>query len=166
MADNGKNGLGFHTARGYELLKRRSGRLTPAMEDYLEMIYRICSRDGYARVSRISQLLNVRPSSASKMILKLAQMGFLKYERYEIILLTEEGSEAGGFLLNRHNTVEAFLRLIGTGAPLLDEAEVIEHALSAEAVFRIGTLIDFFSQNPDVRGTFERFYNTHPFLKK
>ena len=32
----------FHTVRGYQLIKQNESRLTPALEDYLEMTYRLC----------------------------------------------------------------------------------------------------------------------------
>ncbi len=83
----------FRTVRGYQLLNQQDGRLTPALEDYLEMAYRLCLQYSYARVNKLSELLHVRPSSASKMISKLANLGYLEYDRHEIILLTEKGQE-------------------------------------------------------------------------
>lgn len=41
----------FHTARGYELLKKDSNILTPSMEDYLEMAYRLSRDRAYTRIS-------------------------------------------------------------------------------------------------------------------
>jgi Mn-dependent DtxR family transcriptional regulator len=47
------------------------------------------------------------------MIYKLAGMGYLQLRPYEIIQLTESGKEDGRLSLNRHETVEGFLKLIG-----------------------------------------------------
>ena len=56
----------FYTQKGYEM---RSGQtVTSAMEDYLEMICRQARTEGYARINFLAQRLNVRPSSASKMV--------------------------------------------------------------------------------------------------
>ena len=60
----------FRTVRGYQLKNQKKGVLTPALEDYLEMVYRLCLEDHYARVGKLSELLHVKPSSTSKMILK------------------------------------------------------------------------------------------------
>ncbi len=71
-------------------MHKRNGRLTPAMEDYLEMVYRLCQQTHYTRTGKLSDALHVRPSSVSKMIMKLSEMGFVEYDKYEIILPTEK----------------------------------------------------------------------------
>jgi Mn-dependent DtxR family transcriptional regulator len=43
------------------------------------------------------------------MVQKLTEAGFLKYEKYGIIFLTDQGREIGEFLLKRHNIIEKFL---------------------------------------------------------
>ncbi|MVB09940.1 Transcriptional regulator MntR [Caprobacter fermentans] len=146
----------FRTFRGYQLISQKEGQLTPAMEDYLEMIFRLCSKDGYTRVGRLSELLHVKPSSASKMMMKLAEMGYLKYDRYEIILLTEAGLNAGEYLLERHNTVEQFLLLAGS-SDSLEETELIEHSLSEKTVACLKTMLEFFQSDPESRKRFTEF---------
>ncbi|UOO38348.1 DtxR family transcriptional regulator [Oscillospiraceae bacterium CM] len=146
----------FRTVRGYQLLNRQVGNLTPAMEDYLEMTYRLCLSNSYARVGQLSELLNVRPPSASKMISKLTYYGYLKYDRYGIIQMTELGLDAGSYLLKRHETVENFLRLIGNLTPL-KEAELIEHSLSPETVNDLNDILTFFQNDDDVRRKFLSF---------
>jgi len=143
----------FRTVRGYQLANRDKSRLTPALEDYLEMAYRLCVEKDYARIVQLSALLNVKPSSASKMISKLAEAGYLKYDRYEIIQLTEKGRAAGKFLLKRHKTVEAFLAVIGSGNPL-EETELIKHTLSLATVADLDIFNQFFAENPDIAEKF------------
>ena len=59
----------FYTQKGYQM---RSDKLvTSAMEDYLEMICRQARMEGYARINFLAHRLNVRPSSASKMVYQL-----------------------------------------------------------------------------------------------
>ena len=55
-------GSAFRTVRGYQLLNQQERELTPALEDYLEMAYRLCQTNGYTRVGKISEILNVKPS--------------------------------------------------------------------------------------------------------
>ncbi|MDP4109207.1 MAG: iron dependent repressor, metal binding and dimerization domain protein [Bacillota bacterium] len=146
----------FRTVRGYQLKNLKERQLTPAMEDYLEMAYKLCIKNNYTRVGKISELLNVKPSSASKMISKLAAIGFLRYDRYEIILLTDKGREFGAGLVNRHDTVEQFLKLLGMD-DTLEETELIEHTLSQGTVSEIHTLLEFFRQNEVLQKNFEAF---------
>ncbi len=146
----------FHTVRGYELLQKQHDRLTPAMEDYLEMVYRLCMVSQYTRIGKLSEALHVRPSSASKMILKLSEKGFVEYDKYEIILPTEKGKNAGAYLMHRHQIVERFLHLIGSKELLL-ETELIEHVVSARTVELLQVLLAFFDQSEMARMEFEVF---------
>lgn len=52
----------FHTVRGYELQRHNKNFLTPALEDYLEMIYRNSLNEDYIRINILAQLLNVKDS--------------------------------------------------------------------------------------------------------
>lgn len=140
----------FRTARGYQLLLQEKKSMTPSMEDYLEMIYRNCLKDGYTRVSALAENLNVQAPSASRMIQKLSELGLLDYEKYGIIRLTEAGEELGEFLYNRHQIVEEFLTLLGVTESLLAETEMIEHHLSPDTLNRIAQLNSFFLDNPGI----------------
>ena len=145
MADNHK----FHTVRGYQLLGRGKKHLTSAMEDYLEMVYRSSVKEGYVRINVLSDMLNVRPSSATKMVQKLASLGLLDYKKYEIIFLTDRGRELGEFLLKRHNIIEKFLKNIGIDENILKETELIEHNVSVNTLKKIEILNSFFDENPE-----------------
>ena len=147
----------FYTVRGYQLLNKNDRLLTSAMEDYLEMIYRNVITDGYIRINNLSQLLNVRPSSATKMVQKLASLGFIKYEKYGIILLTERGLELGKFLLDRHNTIEEFLNILGVTENILLQTELIEHNITRGTLENISLWNKFLNANPDIRTRFTEF---------
>ncbi len=147
----------FHTVRGYQLINNGHRLLTSAMEDYLEMIYRNIKAEGYMRINTLSDLLNVKPSSATKMVQKLTQLKLLDYERYGLIFLTDQGRELGGFLLKRHNIIEKFLKSIGIKDNLLIETELIEHNISSDTLELIDKLNGFFEVNPDIMIMFEKF---------
>lgn len=147
----------FYTVRGYQLLNKDERLLTSAMEDYLEMIYRNISAEGYMRINTLSQLLNVRPSSATKMVQKLTSLGFLKYEKYGIVLLTERGYEKGEYLLKRHNTVEKFLETIGVKDNILLQTELIEHNIARNTLDNISLLVEFLEENPETKGRFDAY---------
>lgn len=147
----------FHTVRGYQLLAQEDKLLTSAMEDYLEMIYRNIQKDGYMRIKTLAKLLNVRPSSATKMVQKLTELELLSYEKYGIISLTENGKKYGKFLLNRHNIIENFLKTIGTSDNLLTETELIEHNISVSTLNNIHQLNRFFETHPEILEKFIKF---------
>ena len=144
----------FYTTRGYEIQSYTNNLLTSSMEDYLEMIYRGYLADGYIRLSKLASLLNVKDSSASKMVQKLGKLKLINYEKYGVITLTPKGIEIGHFLLYRHNILENFLRLLGGEDNLLVETELIEHVISKKTVNNIHLLNGFFYENKEILDKF------------
>lgn len=147
----------FYTVRGYQLLEQHKGVLTPSLEDYLEMIYRCIQNDGYIRVNALAKVLNVRPSSVSKMIMKLAQLGFIDYEKYGVIRLTNKGDEIGKYLLWRHEVIYIFLNLISitNSDQIFVKVELAEHIFSKDTVKNIEVLISFFTENKSALSNFK-----------
>lgn len=146
----------FHTVRGYQLKNQNESGLTPALEDYLEMTYRLCIEEKYTRINRLSEYLHVRPSSASKMVSRLVELGYLEYDSLGSILLTGKGRKVGAYLLERHNIMERFFTLVGS-ANCLEETELVEHMLCPSTVLKIKALMEFFAQNPDIVQQFKSF---------
>ncbi|WP_414632576.1 metal-dependent transcriptional regulator, partial [Clostridium tyrobutyricum] len=72
----------FYTLRGYKMLNQEKNLLTSSMEDYLEMIYRMCRSEDYVRMNQLAKNLNVRPSSATKIVQKLKELGMVDYQKY------------------------------------------------------------------------------------
>ncbi len=138
----GSNNLKFYTVRGYALL-RQDDTITPSMEDYLEMAFRLSRDRGFTRIGDLAGALNVQPSSASKMVRRLSELDYLKYEKYGVIEFTPRGRELGDYLLQRHEAIEEFLLLIGVREGILEETEKIEHNIREETVTRIKTLVEF-----------------------
>jgi DtxR family Mn-dependent transcriptional regulator len=139
----------FYTVRGYQMQEKQA--LTPSLEDYLEMIFRTIQAAGYVRVNILAQQLNVKPSSVSKMLIKLAEQGYLDYEKYGVIRLTKKGIERGKYLLWRHNVINSFFQLLNTGEKAFEEAEQVEHILSEDTVKNIENLIKCFSEHKELR---------------
>jgi len=147
----------FYTFRGYSLHgAHHPDSLTPSMEDYLEMIYRLAAAEGYTRVLEVAAALHVQPPSASRMVQRLAEADFLVYGKYSIIRLTPRGEEVGRFLIRRHHTLEAFLRLLGV-EDVLEDAEKMEHNMGPAALEGVERLLEFFAQHQECRAAWEEF---------
>lgn len=155
----------FHTVRGYQLLEQNKKLLTPAMEDYLEMIYRNSLKEGYLRINILSELLNIQSSSATKMVQKLTGLGLLDYKKYGIIFLTESGREIGKLLLARHNIIETFLKFLGVSDSILIETELIEHNISVDTLQNFNLFNKFVEMNPDFEKKFKIFLS-HPITRE
>ncbi|MCR2820177.1 transcriptional regulator MntR [Lederbergia panacisoli] len=123
---------------------------TPSMEDYIEQIYLLIENKGYARVSDIAEALAVHPSSVTKMVQKLDRDSYLVYEKYRGLILTKKGEKIGKRLVERHDLLENFLRLIGVKEEnIYEDVEGIEHHLSWNSIDRIGDLVQYFEENED-----------------
>ncbi len=131
---------GFYTLKGYQLIE--SDELTPAMQDYLEMIYRLSANSSIVRISTLAAELHVRPSSASKMASNLAEAGYILYARYGYIRLAEKGQETGRYLLHRHEVIHRFLCLANHTTDELRQTEKIEHFLDFRTVRNLEALCE------------------------
>src|SRR5688572_30169312 len=120
-------------------------------EDYLERIHELIQEKGYARVVDIASSLSVKQASVTSMVQKLGELGFLKYEKYRGLVLTDEGREVARRIQNRHETLSRFFSLFGLSAETQQQdIEGIEHHLSASTVDVLADLAHFFEENPAV----------------
>lgn len=149
----------FHTFNEY--MKKEENSLTASMEDYLEMIYRLSLNSGFTRINELSNALNVQPPSATKMVQKLSELKLLKYEKYGIIILEENGKKLGEDLLRRHNTIERFLRILNISEKeILNETEKIEHTISKETTKCFEDFVKFMEDSPGITEEFENYKNS------
>lgn len=154
----------FYTFNEY--MKKEENSLTASMEDYLEMIYRLSLNNGFTRIHELSDALNVQPPSATKMVQKLAEQKLLKYEKYGVLMLEEDGIKLGSILLNRHNVIESFLRLMDISeSQILEETEKIEHVISSVTTKSFNDFVQFINDNPDIITKFKAYRSALNFQK-
>jgi len=116
---------------------------TDRMEDYLEVIYELVQEKGYATTVDISSYLNVSSPSVTKMVQKLDETGYLKYEKYRGIKLTNEGIRIARNIRNRHGLLAEFFMMIGIDEETANnDAEGIEHHLHPETMKKLEEFIN------------------------
>ena len=116
---------------------------TDRMEDYLEVIYELIQEKGYATTVDISSYLNVSSPSVTKMMQKLDETGYLKYEKYRGIKLTNEGIRIARNIRNRHGLLAEFFTIIGIDEETANnDAEGIEHHLHPETMKKLEEFIN------------------------
>jgi Mn-dependent DtxR family transcriptional regulator len=120
---------------------QKVGRTT-RMEDYLEVIYELITRKGYATTVDISDYLNVSSPSVTKMLQRLNESGHVNYERYRGISLTETGVTVAKNMHERHGVLADFLKMIGVDEDTANrDAEGIEHHLHPETLKKLEEFI-------------------------
>lgn len=147
----------FYTVRGYQLLEQNKKHLTSAMEDYLEMVYRSSVEHGFTRIGTLANLLNVRAPSASKMVQRLSELGLVKFQKYGVIMLSDNGKEIGKYLMKRHSLLESFLCLLGCKHETLQLIELMEHTINGEFLENIQILTEFFIKYPEIKEKYEEY---------
>jgi DtxR family transcriptional regulator, manganese transport regulator len=120
---------------------QKIGRTT-RMEDYLEVIYELITRKGYATTVDISDYLNVSSPSVTKMLQRLNESGHVNYEKYRGISLTESGVAVAKNIHDRHGVLAEFFKMIGVDEDTANhDAEGIEHHLHPETLKKLEEFI-------------------------
>ncbi|MDQ6630377.1 MAG: transcriptional regulator MntR [Verrucomicrobiota bacterium] len=124
-------------------------------EDYLERIHELIEEKGYARVVDIACSLQVKQASVTSMVQKLDELGYLNYEKYRGLILTDKGRAVATRIQKRHETLSRFFSLFGLDLKTQRlDIEGIEHHLSPETVAVFSDLANFFEKKPALREAF------------
>jgi DtxR family Mn-dependent transcriptional regulator len=105
-------------------------------EEYLEAIYRLEEKMGFAKTMELVRLLKVVPGSVTNTIESLERRGLVLHEPYKGVKLTEKGRKVALKVLRRHRLAERLL----TDVLHLDWSKVhgmacrLEHAITKDMV--------------------------------
>ncbi|UYM05021.1 metal-dependent transcriptional regulator [Solicola gregarius] len=118
-----------------------------ATEDYLKVIFALgewgpapsSGATSSVTTSVVAARLGLSASSVSEMVRKLAALDLVRHERYGAITLTAQGRTEALQVLRRHRLIETYLvrALDYSWDEVHDEAEVLEHAVSARMIERM-----------------------------
>ena len=117
----------------------RRAHQTETAEDYLELIADLIDMQNEARLSDLAQRLGVSHATASKVLNRLKDEGFIDTQPYRAIFLTEKGAALAKKCKERHEIVLDFLIRLGVPPETAEfDAEGIEHHISDEtlAIFK------------------------------
>src|SRR2546429_9344551 len=84
-----------------------------ATEDYLEMINLLVAEKGFASTSDIAERMGVSQPTVTNILKKLDKQGYITYERYRGMALTEAGKKVERKKKERHQTLVRLIVLIG-----------------------------------------------------
>ena len=142
---------------------------TERIEDYLEAIQLIINKKGYARGKDVAQLLDISPSSVTEMFQKLSKNGYINYEKYSGVTLTEKGKTIAIKTQRTHDTIERFLLILGLDKKIAKEdACRIEHVLNPETIERLTKFVEFvqhLEETPIWLNRFKHYYETGEYIR-
>ncbi len=122
--------------------------LTPAMEDYIEAIYRLCEADSACTISELAKTLEVSRPSASNAVKRLREAGFVSHRRYKKVALTPKGRLVAQKQVRLHELLLHFLVDVLQLPPELAEHDVclMEHAISGPTAARLVAFIEWLDE--------------------
>jgi DtxR family Mn-dependent transcriptional regulator len=112
--------------------EQEGAAVSRSVQDYLKAIYTLQEGGGAVQTSQLAERLHVAAPSATNMITRLAEEGFLRHTRYRGVELTNKGAAVALEVVRHHRLWESFLHH-SLGVPLDElhaEAERLEHELS------------------------------------
>ncbi len=145
----------------------QANNLSSTMEDYLETILALKQDNGFARIGKIADKLNVKSSSVNSAIKYLSDQKLVVHEKYGYVGLTKEGEKAACDVKNKHDILFRFL----TEFLMLDpkeaekEACCIEHSISKKTFERLTKFFkilenDFVAGKPKTLQSFAIYLKT------
>jgi len=127
---------------------------TGRMEDYLEVIYELIRQKGYATAIDISESLSVSSPSVTKMLKRLDENKYLRYEKYRGISLTDEGIAVAENIRQKHGLLAEFLKMIGVDENIANiDAEGIEHHIHPETLKKLEVFVNNIKNNKKLEMT-------------
>ncbi len=115
-------------------------------ENYLKAIYRLMEEhEGLVNTNAIAEKLELKPSTVTDMLKKMAQKNLVHYSPYKGALLTEEGRKSALLIIRKHRLWEVFLveKLQFSWDEVHEVAEELEHITSGRLINRLDEFLGF-----------------------
>ncbi|WP_426790482.1 metal-dependent transcriptional regulator [Sphingobacterium sp. WOUb80] len=119
-------------------------------ENYLKALYSLTYLKGNANVNEISKRLDIKMPTVNSMMKKLADKGFVHYESYKPLRLTEEGKKEAALIIRKHRLTEMYLfQKMGFAWDEVHQiAEQVEHIHSPEFFSKMDELLGYPTVDP------------------
>lgn len=119
-------------------------------ENYLKTMFNLSEKTGEVTVNELSKALEIKMPTVNSMVKKLAAKGYVNYQSYKPIELTEQGKTEALLIIRKHRLTEMFLvEKMGFGWEEVHEvAEQIEHIHSPKFFAKMDEMLDFPTVDP------------------
>jgi DtxR family Mn-dependent transcriptional regulator len=123
---------------------------TTVKENYLKALYFLDMEDSRISITELSNKLEVSKPTVNNMVKSLQEHGWLVYQKYKPLQLTEKGRKAAARVIRKHRLTEMFLyEVMGFGWEEVHEiAEQMEHIDSEKLFSRMDEMLDYPSFDP------------------
>ena len=120
------------------------GKISPSLEDYVEIIFCLTSEKGIARVKDVAEKKSVSKASVNNALKRLVAEDLIYHENYGYITLTGKGLQLAKKLHKRHGVLKKFLSDILNVGPKIAETDActIEHHVHKETIDALIKFVD------------------------
>ena len=117
--------------------------ISKASEEYLKTMYVLKKQNGNIRVTDIANKMNCTKPSVNKAIYNLKDNGFVNYESYGTIELTQEGEDLAKKILEAYDIVYLFLKEVLNleAEEAQNEDEKIKTSITDETVNKLAKYV-------------------------
>jgi len=112
------------------------GKVSPNLEDYIEVIYELIRESGVARVNDVAKRKSISKASVNNALKRLVKEGLIFHKAYATITLTDKGTALAKKLEKRHAVISLFLQDILQVKPEVADVDAcaIEHHVHKETI--------------------------------
>lgn len=128
------------------------------MEQYLEAIAHLLTKDKVCSISDIAEVAHVSRPAASRAIRDLAEKNLVVHRSYSYVDLTPQGKALANQLTVRHEGLMNFLHKVLHFEEHQADAEAcrLEHHVDDETVKRLVQLTEFITESNDTAQTWSK----------
>lgn len=138
--------------------------VSSVMKQYLKQMYLLADATDQVISSQLANVLGVNRSTVSRMVRKLSNQGWVKFEHYGRVYLTYEGKQLGKILVKHSEVLEQFFKIIGMeDDSLMKEINDLEFNISPNFIEKIEILTQYFNQDTYRIQSFTQFYRQYFF---
>jgi len=123
---------------------------TTVKENYLKALYFLDKEHSHISITELSKRLEVSKPTTTNMVKSLEEQGWVVYQKYKPLQLTEKGRKAAARVIRKHRLAEMFLyKIMGFGWEEVHEiAEQMEHIDSEKLFARMDEMLESPSVDP------------------
>jgi len=116
------------------------------IEDYVEHLFDLQKKNSPVHTNDVANTLNINPASVTEIFQKLSDEGYVNYEKYSGVTLTEKGTKLAISTRERHEKLMELLMLLGVDKEIAEkdacEMEHILHKKTMDAVVKFVEVIN------------------------
>lgn len=120
-------------------------KLSPAMEDYLETIFKVQQHRKAVRVKDIAKLKGVSLPSVNSALITLVRKKLVIHDKYDYVELSELGEAIAQRIDQKHKILRKFfVEFLGLDEDTAEKDSCkMEHGLSSETLNRLVSFMDY-----------------------